>query len=79
MSLKSESVGFKFSVILGDLTRNDPNIEYLSLQVILISINIELPTKWYGTRPCYVTYLILICHFTTCFTKIVHVVWAALG
>ena len=24
ISLKSESVGFKFSVILGDLTRNDP-------------------------------------------------------
>ena len=26
VSLKSETVGFKFSVILGDLTRNDPNI-----------------------------------------------------
>ena len=25
VSLKSETVGFKFSVILGDLTRNDPN------------------------------------------------------
>ena len=24
ISLKSETVGFKFSVILGDLTRNDP-------------------------------------------------------
>ena len=24
VSLKSETVGFKFSVILGDLTRNDP-------------------------------------------------------
>ena len=27
VSLKSETVGFKFSVILGDLTRNDPNID----------------------------------------------------
>ena len=26
VSLKSEAVGFKFSVILGDLTRNDPNV-----------------------------------------------------
>ena len=26
VSLKSETVGFKFSVILGDLTRNDPSI-----------------------------------------------------
>ena len=25
VSLKSGTVGFKFSVILGDLTRNDPN------------------------------------------------------
>ena len=27
------------------------NIEYLSLQVTFILINIELPTKWYRTRP----------------------------
>ena len=29
--------------------------------------------------PVYVTYLILICHFITCFTKIVHIVWVAPG
>ena len=28
------------------------NIEYLSLQVTFIVINIELPTKWYRTCPC---------------------------
>ena len=28
------------------------NIEYLSLQVTFILIKIELPTKWYRTRPC---------------------------
>ena len=28
------------------------NIEYLSLQVTFILINIELPTKWYRTPPC---------------------------
>ena len=26
VSLKSETVGFKFAVILGDLTRNDPSL-----------------------------------------------------
>ena len=28
------------------------NIEYLSLQVMFILINIELPTKWYRTPLC---------------------------
>ena len=28
------------------------NIEYLLLQFTFILINIELPTKWYRTRPC---------------------------
>ena len=31
VSLKSETVGFKFSVILGDLTRNDPGANYVLL------------------------------------------------
>ena len=30
VSLKSETVGFKFSVILGDLTRNDPYVAKIS-------------------------------------------------
>ena len=34
MSLKSESVGFKFSVILGDLTRNDPKAIYLGVTMV---------------------------------------------
>ena len=49
------------------------NIEYLSLQVMFILINIELPTKWYRTPLCMLHILILICHFITCFTKIVHI------
>ena len=33
ISLKSESVGFKFSVILGDLTQNDPQISTSTLHI----------------------------------------------
>ena len=32
VSLKSETVGFKFSVILGDLTRNDPEVNIFMTQ-----------------------------------------------
>ena len=40
VSLKSETVGFKFSVILGDLTWNDPVSFYVSLSVRLILSNL---------------------------------------
>ena len=42
ISLKSESVGFKFSVILGDLTRSDP----------LADLTHGVPTP----KPCYGVY-----------------------
>ncbi len=44
VSLKSETVGFKFSVILGDLTRNDPNVFYsgVDIQTLCECISREL-------------------------------------
>ena len=51
VSLKSETVGFKFAVILGDFTRNDPLGLGLGLELIILG-TLSLYYYAHSITPC---------------------------